>query len=57
MAVADTFDAMTTNRPYAKARSSFEAILIIKTQITEYDRNIVNALIEVMADKKAEVRV
>lgn len=57
VAVADTFDAMTTNRPYAKARSSFEAILIIKTQITEYDMNIVNALIEVMADKKAEVRV
>lgn len=57
VAVADSFDAMTTNRPYAKARSSFEALLLIKTQTSEYDPNIVNALIEVMANKKAEVKV
>ncbi|UCE66584.1 MAG: HD domain-containing protein [Candidatus Zixiibacteriota bacterium] len=55
VAVADSFDAMTTNRAYAKARSSFEAILILKTETTEFDKNIINALIEVMADEKVRV--
>jgi putative nucleotidyltransferase with HDIG domain len=57
VAVADTFDAITTNRPYAKARSSFEAILLLKTQTTEYDINVINALIEVMAEKNIRVKV
>ena len=57
VALADTFDAVTTNRPYAKARSSFEAILLLKTETTEYDRNVINALIQVMAEKNAQVRV
>ena len=57
VAVADSFDAMTTNRPYARARSSFEAILILKTQTTEFEKNIINALIEVMADTKVKVNV
>ena len=55
VAVADTFDAITTNRPYTKARSSFEAILLLKAQTTEFDKNVINALIEVMADKSARV--
>ena len=55
--IADTFDAVTTNRPYMKARSSFEAIQLLKSQPGEFDRNIVEALIEVMADRKARVKV
>ena len=57
VSVADTFDAITTNRPYAKARSSFEAILLLKAQTAEFDKNIINALIEVMAEKTARVNV
>lgn len=57
VAVADTFDAVTTNRPYAKARSAFEAILLLKGEYTEFDANIINALIEVMAEKHATVGV
>ena len=56
VAVADTFDAITTSRPYARARSSFEALLLLKAQTSEYDPNVINALIEVMADKKVMVK-
>jgi HD-GYP domain-containing protein (c-di-GMP phosphodiesterase class II) len=47
VSVADTFDAMTTDRPYQKAMSLDEALARIKTFVgTRYDERVVNALIE-----------
>jgi HD-GYP domain-containing protein (c-di-GMP phosphodiesterase class II) len=47
VSVADTFDAMTTDRPYQKAMSLEEALARIKTFVgTRYDERVVNALIE-----------
>jgi HD-GYP domain-containing protein (c-di-GMP phosphodiesterase class II) len=47
VSVADTFDAMTTDRPYQKAKSLEEALALIKTFVgTRYDEHVVNALIE-----------
>jgi HD-GYP domain-containing protein (c-di-GMP phosphodiesterase class II) len=47
VSVADTFDAMTTDRPYQKAMSLEEALARIKTFVgTRYDELVVNALIE-----------
>jgi HD-GYP domain-containing protein (c-di-GMP phosphodiesterase class II) len=47
VSVADTFDAMTTDRPYQKAMSLDEALARIKTFVgTRYDEHVVGALIE-----------
>jgi HD-GYP domain-containing protein (c-di-GMP phosphodiesterase class II) len=47
VSVADTFDAMTTDRPYQKAMSLEEALARIKTFVgTRYDERVVNALVE-----------
>jgi HD-GYP domain-containing protein (c-di-GMP phosphodiesterase class II) len=47
VSVADTFDAMTTDRPYQKAMSLDEALTRIKTFVgTRYDEQVVNALVE-----------
>jgi len=35
-ALADVFDALTTNRPYGKARSSFDALNLMKTEMSDY---------------------
>ncbi|MEE9555413.1 MAG: HD domain-containing phosphohydrolase [candidate division Zixibacteria bacterium] len=59
VAVADAFDAMTTNRPYARAKSSFYAVSVLKSRHDEYDQSIVKALVEVMAGRinKIEAKV
>ena len=47
VSVADTFDAMTTDRPYQKGMSLDEAIELIKTFVgTRYDEKVVAALVE-----------
>lgn len=51
VSVADTFDAMTIDRPYQKGMDLPEAIERIKTFVgTRYDIHVVNALIEACAD-------
>src|SRR4030095_13056342 len=46
VSVADTFDAMTTDRPYQKGMSLEEAIVRIKTFVgTRYDTRVVDAFI------------
>ncbi len=57
VAVADTFDAITTNRPYEKRRSSFEALSVIQAKKGEYDPGVITALIKVMAAKECRVKV
>ncbi|MDQ3747341.1 MAG: HD domain-containing protein [Acidobacteriota bacterium] len=47
VSVADTFDAMTTDRPYQKGMSLEEAIARVKTFVgTRYDAQVVAALCE-----------
>jgi HD-GYP domain-containing protein (c-di-GMP phosphodiesterase class II) len=47
VSVADTFDAMTTDRPYQKGMSLEDAITRIKTFVgTRYDSVVVGALVE-----------
>ncbi len=57
VAVADTFDAITTNRPYEKRRSSFEALSVIQANKGEYDPGVIKALIKVMAARECKVKV
>ena len=56
VAVTDTFDAITTNRPYEKRRSSFEALSVIQAKKGEFDRGVVMALINVMAAKECRLK-
>jgi HD-GYP domain-containing protein (c-di-GMP phosphodiesterase class II) len=47
VSVADTFDAMTTDRPYQKAMELDDALSRIKTFVgTRYDERVVDALVE-----------
>jgi HD-GYP domain-containing protein (c-di-GMP phosphodiesterase class II) len=47
VSVADTFDAMTTDRPYQKAMEVDDALMRIQTYVgTRYDGRVVDALIE-----------
>ncbi len=47
VSVADTFDAMTTDRPYQKAMSFDEAISRIQTFVgTRYDEDVVKAFVD-----------
>lgn len=49
IAVADAFDAMTTDRPYQKARQTWEALEIIENGRNEhFDPNIVDAFAAVL---------
>lgn len=49
IAVADAFDAMTTDRPYQKARQTWEALEIIEKGSGEhFDPRVVSAFSEVM---------
>lgn len=46
IAVADTFDAITSNRSYRKAKSGGEAIkIIVENSGTQFDPKVVNALL------------
>jgi len=51
VSVADTFDAMTTNRPYQKGMELNDAISRIKTFVgTRYDAKVVEALVKACHD-------
>ncbi|EIV99141.1 HD-GYP domain-containing protein [Thermoanaerobacter siderophilus] len=54
--ICDSFDAMTTKRPYNEKRlkSIHEAIFELKTQPQKYNYKIVEALEEVLWDKKGD---
>jgi HD-GYP domain-containing protein (c-di-GMP phosphodiesterase class II) len=47
VSVADTFDAMTTDRPYQQAMKFDDALARIKSLVgTRYDARVVSALVE-----------
>jgi HD-GYP domain-containing protein (c-di-GMP phosphodiesterase class II) len=53
ISVADSFDAMTTDRPYRKAFSKEEAVKEIKRQSgKQFDPQIASALVELYHEKK-----
>jgi HD-GYP domain-containing protein (c-di-GMP phosphodiesterase class II) len=55
VAVADTFDAMTTDRPYQKAMKFEDALARIETFVnTRYDETVVNAFAE--ACREGQIR-
>jgi len=55
VAVADTFDAMTTDRPYQKAMKFEDALARIETFVgTRYDESVVNAFAE--ACREGQIR-
>jgi putative nucleotidyltransferase with HDIG domain len=57
IAVADSFDAMTTDRPYQKARQTWEALEIIQNGAgTQFDPQVVDAFSEVMRRRPAGVQ-
>jgi putative nucleotidyltransferase with HDIG domain len=45
ISVADSYDAITTDRPYHKALSHHEAILELKNSVDQFDQKVVDALI------------
>jgi len=54
IAVADAFDAMTTDRPYQKARQSWEALEIIQDGAGDhFDPDVVDAFSEVIRRRPA----
>lgn len=54
-AVADAFDAMTTNRIYQKALTTFKAIQILLADENNYDRRIIFEMIKLLGpDKMAD---
>ncbi len=53
IAIADVFQALTSNRPYRKAYHKNEAIKIIKDGSgTQFDPNIVDVFLRVLKQKK-----
>jgi HD-GYP domain-containing protein (c-di-GMP phosphodiesterase class II) len=47
--VADAYDAMTTDRPYRKGRSSEEALTVLREHAgRQFDTQVVTALEEVL---------
>ena len=56
ISVADSYDAMTSDRPYRKAMSPFEVKeIIVKGRGTDFDPRVVDAFLE--AFKKGEMEV
>jgi len=57
VSVADTYDAMTSDRPYRKARSKMEAIEELKRCAgSAFDPKVVNAFLEVL-DEQSTVEI
>ncbi|MCP4582135.1 MAG: HD domain-containing protein [candidate division Zixibacteria bacterium] len=56
-AVADSFDAMTTNRVYQKALSSFKALEILLTETDNYDIKVLGELLKLMGPDKANLKL
>jgi HD-GYP domain-containing protein (c-di-GMP phosphodiesterase class II) len=56
ISVADVYDALTSDRPYRKAMSTFEAKeIIMKGSGTEFDPNVVNAFVDAFRLGELEV--
>jgi|GEM_PF-1329089 len=56
MAVADSFDAMTSNRPYSKRKNMEEAVKEIRRcSGTQFDPEIVDAFIRVLEEESVNV--
>lgn len=50
IAVADSYDALTTDRPYRKARSHEEALAELqRCTVTQFDADVVNAFCQAMS--------
>ncbi|KJR40067.1 phosphodiesterase [Candidatus Magnetoovum chiemensis] len=47
--IADAYDSLTTGRPFKNSFSSFEALSLLKQQISDYDANNFIHLIKVLA--------
>ena len=54
IAVADCFDAMTTNRSYSKAKTRLEAIQELASKPLLYDGEVVKALWELLEDNEID---
>lgn len=55
IAIADSFDAMTSDRPYRQAMSNDEAIqVLLEGRGAQWDPNIVNAFVEMMSKEADE---
>jgi len=48
VAIADSFDAMTSDRPYRKALSYREGIIQLKKQINKFDKEIIQHLVDLI---------
>jgi HD-GYP domain-containing protein (c-di-GMP phosphodiesterase class II) len=54
-AIADVFDALTTNRPFRKAYTTFEALKLMRTQMAEeLDADLLRLFIEMMGNPTGE---
>lgn len=53
--VADSFDAMTSNRVYQKAMTSFKAMDILLSETQHYDRKIVMEMLNLLGPNKQEL--
>ena len=51
IAVADVFEALTSDRPYRKAMAVKDAFCILDKEKDKYDLNIVGTLKEVINDE------
>jgi HD domain len=47
-AIADCYDAMTTNRPYSRASTPFQALKVLNAQIEHYDHELVATFIRLL---------
>jgi HD-GYP domain-containing protein (c-di-GMP phosphodiesterase class II) len=55
IAVADSFDAMTSNRPYRKALSTIQAIqILLEGRGTQWDPQIVTAFVHMILEQEDE---
>jgi HD-GYP domain-containing protein (c-di-GMP phosphodiesterase class II) len=58
VSVADTFDAMTTDRPYRKAKGKLEAVEELKRCAgTSFDPTVVEAFVESLGTRQPAVEV
>jgi HD-GYP domain-containing protein (c-di-GMP phosphodiesterase class II) len=49
VSIADVFDALTTERPHQKSKSSFAALSLMNTQISDdFDRDYFRAFVSLM---------
>lgn len=57
LAIADSFDAMTTDRPYRKALPMSEALNELKRNRSQFDQNIVAVFIDILGGSTYKTKV